>query len=154
MQIFQNLHKENIPLFRLNFWVITSLPKVATIRNNSVAAYLISPTQTAFMCGRNILEGVIILHETDHDLHRKKQYGVIFKIYFGKTYDKMCWSILLQMLWMKGFSPKWIVWVDSFISARSMAISDNDEVRPYFQTKRSPISDTIQYCCWYACNIY
>ena len=45
--------------------------KVATIRINSVADHLISPTQTAYKRGRNILEGVVTLHETAHELHRK-----------------------------------------------------------------------------------
>ena len=43
---------------------------------------MISPTQTAFLPGRNIMEGVVILHETIHEMHRKKQDGVIFKIDF------------------------------------------------------------------------
>jgi hypothetical protein len=32
------------------------------------------------MPGRNILEGVVILHETIHELHTKKLDGVLFKI--------------------------------------------------------------------------
>jgi hypothetical protein len=30
------------------------------------------------------MEGVIMLHETIHELHKKKQSGVIFKIDFEK----------------------------------------------------------------------
>jgi hypothetical protein len=37
---------------------------------------------------------------------------------------------------MKGFSPKWVSWVQVFISGGSMAINVNDEVGPYFQTKK------------------
>jgi len=33
----------------------------------------VSPTQTVFMPGRNIMEGVVILHETIHELHTKKE---------------------------------------------------------------------------------
>jgi hypothetical protein len=54
-----------------------------------VAHKVISPTQTAFRPGRNIMEGVVILHETLHELHRKKQNGVVFKIDFEKAYDKV-----------------------------------------------------------------
>lgn len=43
--------------------------KVATMRVNLVANKVISPTQIAFMCGQNILEGVVILHETIHELY-------------------------------------------------------------------------------------
>jgi phosphate starvation-inducible protein PhoH len=63
--------------------------KVATLRINLIAYKVISPTQTAFMRGRNILEGVVILHETVHELHPKKLNGVILKIDFEKAYDKV-----------------------------------------------------------------
>jgi hypothetical protein len=32
---------------------------------------------------------VIVLHETIHEMHRKKQNGLILKIDFEKTYDKI-----------------------------------------------------------------
>ena len=37
---------------------------------------------------------------------------------------------------MKGFSSKWIEWIKSFISGGSIAINVNDEVGPFFQTKK------------------
>ena len=37
---------------------------------------------------------------------------------------------------MKGFSPKWIQWVQTFISGGSVAINVNDEVGHFFQTKK------------------
>jgi hypothetical protein len=47
-----------------------------------VADKLIGPSQTAFILGRYIMEGVVILHETIHELHRKKKDGVILKLDF------------------------------------------------------------------------
>jgi len=35
------------------------------------------------------MEGAVILHEMLHELHTKKQNGVIFKIDFEKAYDKV-----------------------------------------------------------------
>ena len=37
---------------------------------------------------------------------------------------------------MKGFSPKWCRWVESFVSGGSAAIKVNDEVGNYFQTRK------------------
>ena len=37
---------------------------------------------------------------------------------------------------MKGFSHKWIEWIKSFVSGGSVAVNVNDEVDPYFQTKK------------------
>jgi hypothetical protein len=56
----------------------------------------VSQTQTAFMPGRNIMEGVVILHETIHELHTKKSNG-------ENAYDKVKWSFIQQTLRMKGF---------------------------------------------------
>jgi hypothetical protein len=84
------------------------------------------------MRGRNILEGVVIIHETIHEMHRKKQNGVILKIDFEKTYDKVKWSFMFQTLKMKGFSSKWISWINSFITGGSVAVNVNDEVGHFF----------------------
>lgn len=88
----------------------------ATNRLNTVADHVVCPTQTAFMQARNILDGVVILHETIHEMHRKILSGVIFKIDFEKVYDKVKWLFLQETLTMKGFSEKWCTWVNNFAS--------------------------------------
>jgi hypothetical protein len=77
--------------------------KVGTNRVTRVAMSVIRPTQMAFMPGRHILEGVLVLHETIHELHRKKLDGVLLKIDFEKAYDKVKCPFLQQTLRMKGF---------------------------------------------------
>lgn len=47
------------------------------------------------------MEGVVVLHETLHELQRKKLDGVIFNIDFEKAYDKVKWSFMRQTLLMK-----------------------------------------------------
>jgi hypothetical protein len=68
--------------------------KVATNRISTIAEKIVRPTQTTFMPGRHILEGVVILHETIHELHRKKMDGVLLKLDFQKACDKVKWSFL------------------------------------------------------------
>jgi hypothetical protein len=131
MALFKDFYHGSLPLNSLNFGTLILLPKqkdakviqqyrpicllnvsfkiftkVATNRLSTVAQKIIRPTQTAFLPGRNIIEGAVILHETIHELHSKKQDGIIFKINFEKTYDKVKWSFLQQTLRMKGFSQK------------------------------------------------
>jgi hypothetical protein len=97
MALFMEFHLRNLPLYSLNFGTIKLIPKcreavtiqqyrpvyllnvsfkifikVATNRVTDVAKKVISPTQTTFLPGRNIMEGVIVLHETIHEMHRKK----------------------------------------------------------------------------------
>lgn len=47
------------------------------------------------------------LHEMIHELHRKKESGVNFKIDFEKAYDKVNCPFFLQTLRMKDFSSTW-----------------------------------------------
>ena len=109
--------------------------KVATIRLNSVADNVVRPSQTAFMQGRYILDGVVTLHKTVHELHRKNLNGVILKIDFEKAYDKVKWPFLFQMLTMKGFSPERREAIRNFVQGGSVAIKVNDDVGHYFQRK-------------------
>ena len=161
LELFGCLHAGQLKLFSLNFGEIVFLPKiqeaeriqqyrpicvlnisfkiftkVATIRLNSVAYHVVKPTQTAFMQGRNILDGVAVLHETVHEMHTKKLNGVIFKIDFEKAYDKVKWPFLLQTLRMKGFSDEWCALIRNFVMGGSVAIKVNDDVGHYFQTKK------------------
>jgi hypothetical protein len=102
------------PIFLLNISFKIFI-KVASIRLSSMAERVINQSQAGFMKGQNILEGVVILHETVHEIHRKNQDEVIFKIDFEKAYDKVKCHFLFQTLRLKGFSPKWIEWVETFI---------------------------------------
>jgi hypothetical protein len=88
------------------------------------------------MQGRNILDGVAILHEAVHELHSKNLNGVILKINFEKAYDKVKWSILQQTFRMKDFSPGWRAPIYSFVSRGSVAIKVNDDIGHYIHTNR------------------
>jgi hypothetical protein len=78
------------------------------------------------------MEGVVVLHETLHEMYLKKLDGVIFKIDFEKTYDKVKWSFLRQALQMKGFSEKWCNWIDVLTQKGQVGIKVNDHTRNNF----------------------
>jgi hypothetical protein len=105
MPLISDFYDRFLPLYRLKFGMIILIPKcreatiiqqfrpicllnvsfkiftkVATDRILEIAKKVISPTQAAFLPGRDIMEGVIILHEMIHKMHRKKQSGVILKL--------------------------------------------------------------------------
>jgi hypothetical protein len=122
-----------ICLLNVSFKIFT---KVAVRRLTQVAEKLISQSQTAFIPGRNIMEGAVILHETIHELHRKKMNRVILKLDFEKAYDKVKWGFIQQTLRMKGFSEKWCQWISHFVTKESVGIKVNDDVGRYFQTKK------------------
>jgi hypothetical protein len=58
------------------------------VRLTTVAKKVIGVSQTAFIPGRNILDGVVMVHEVLHQLKVKKQRGIILKLDFEKAYIK------------------------------------------------------------------
>jgi hypothetical protein len=161
LALFNQLQRRNLPLYKLNFGIITLLPKkenalqiqqyrpicllnvsfkiftkVATNRISSIVQKVIKPSQSAFLPGRHILEGVVVLHETIHELHRKKMDGVLLKIDFEKAYDKVSWKFLQQVLRMKGFDPLWCGWINDFMNGGSVGIKVNNDTGHYFQTRK------------------
>jgi hypothetical protein len=161
MDLFREFHRGDLPLYSLNFDMIILLTKcreaakiqqyrpiyllnvsfmiftkVDMNRVTQIAQRVITPSQMAFLPGGNIMEGVIILDETMHEMHRKKQNGLIPKIDFEKAYDKIRLSFLQQTLRMKGFSLERCKWAASFMEGGHVGIKINDEVRNNFQTKK------------------
>ena len=92
-----------ICLLNVSFKTFT---KVGTNHITEISQKIIRLTQLAFMPRRHNLEGVVILHETIHELQRKKMDGVNFKINFEKACDKVKWPFLQQALRMKGFAQE------------------------------------------------
>jgi len=157
--MLNNLHKEDLNLARLNFGVITLIPKVKgatnikqfrpicllnvvykiitkvlTARLTKVATKVIGENQTAFVPGRFILDGVVILHEVLHELRRKKKQGIILKLDFEKTYDKVRWSFLQEVLERKHFASKWIGWIMAAVMGGKVAINLNGKIGNYFRS--------------------
>jgi hypothetical protein len=81
--------------------------KVLIKRLTEVAKSIISKTQTTFLPGRKILEGVVILHETVCEMRRKKRKRIIMKLDFEKEYDKVSWPFLMEVLERKIFPMQW-----------------------------------------------
>ena len=122
-----------ICLLNVSFKIFT---KVGTNRLTRIAHSVVQPTQTAFMPGRHILEGVAVLHENLHEIHTKTRDGVILKVDFEKVYDKVNWPFLQQALHMKGFNESWRSQVDAFIRKGSVGIKVNDYVGIIFRPTR------------------
>jgi hypothetical protein len=119
MQLFHDFCDDKVNISRINYGIITLLPKVEdaskiqqfrpicllnclykpitktlTIRMEKIAEKLIHSNQTTFMKGRNIMSGIMILHEILHETKRKGQVRIILKLDFEKAYDKVKWSFL------------------------------------------------------------
>lgn len=125
--------KQFRPVCLLNV-IYKIITKTLTIRLTSVIEEIISPYQTAFIPGRNILEGVVILQEVLHELRMSKQAGVILKLDFEKAYDKVDWNFLEEVLKRKGFSETWIHWINQAVRGGRVCIDMNGMRGEFFRS--------------------
>ena len=93
------LELSNIVLLNTSFKIFT---KVGTKRVTGIAQKVVRQSQSTSIPSRNILEGVVILHGTIHELHRKKMDAVLFKIDF-----KRCMIKSSGHFFSSRFSPLW-----------------------------------------------
>ena len=62
----------------------------------------------------------------------ERKVGVILKLDFEKAYDKVKWPFLQQVLHLKGFSNKWISWIQQVTEKGTVGIKVNDNIGHYF----------------------
>jgi len=81
------------------------ISKVTTNRLKMLLPILISPEQYGYVEGRQILDGIILTHETIHSLKKNKQVGMLLKIDLSKAFDKLMWTYIKHILIAFVFSP-------------------------------------------------
>ncbi|GKV09634.1 hypothetical protein SLEP1_g21105 [Rubroshorea leprosula] len=101
------------------------LSKLLANRLRKVMGSIISENQTAFIGGRQIMDGIVITNEVIHDLKRRKKEGLIFKADFEKAYDNVDWEFLDYMLSKLGFNLKWRSWMKECLSTASISVLVN-----------------------------
>jgi hypothetical protein len=133
IDMFNVWFSDDLDLYRLNFAMITFIPKendarsmkkfrpisllnfsfkiftkVLTNRLTKIIDSLMSYHQSAFIRGRFILESVVTAHEVIHEVHRKGDKGLVLKLDYEKAYDKVNLEFLYEVLELRGFNPIFI----------------------------------------------
>ena len=65
------------------------LSKVLANRLRSVMDFVISDSQSAFIKGRQILDGILVANEVVDEAHKLKKEMILFKVDFEKAYDSI-----------------------------------------------------------------
>nr|GEW74880.1 RNA-directed DNA polymerase, eukaryota [Tanacetum cinerariifolium] len=99
--------------------------KVLANRLVSVIQELISDTQSAFVAGRQILDGPFILDEILYWCKRKNKKSIFFKVDFAKAYDSVRWDYLLDVLEAFGFGHTWRQWIRGTLSSARASVLIN-----------------------------
>jgi hypothetical protein len=161
MEMMQEFWKHELDIDRLNYGVITLLPKLKEaakiqqyrpicllnvsykiitkalmLRFEDCMSRIICVSQNAFIKGRNIMDGVLSLHEILHETKRKNKDGVILKLDFEKAYDKISWSFLFESMKQRGFCDTWCNWIQQVVCSGTLSVKINDTVGSYFKSKK------------------
>jgi len=86
---------------------------------------LIAPEQSGFVEGRQILDGIILIHEVVHSLKHSNTPGMLVKLDLSKAYDKLNWDFMRSMLRAFGFCNEWIDWVMNLTSSAFFSLMIN-----------------------------
>jgi hypothetical protein len=78
--------------------------KTLTSRVDPIVHKLIDYYQNAFIKGRYIFEGVMLLQEILRETKFRKQQWVVLKIDFEQAYDNVNWDFLFDCCRHMGFS--------------------------------------------------
>ena len=157
MDLVKAFENNELYIYRLNYAMLTLIPKeadatdlkkfrpIALINcsfkifskalNNRLVRIcdrLVTHNQSAFIKGRYILESVVAAHEIIHDIAKRKEPGIIFKIDYEKAYDRVNWDFLEEVLKSRNFSNKWVTWVNLLTRGGSVCVRINDNNSGYF----------------------
>jgi hypothetical protein len=112
------------------------LSKVLAARLASVMDPLISDSQSAFLKGRQLVEGVLVMNEVIDFAKRRGKECIILKVDFEKAYDSVDWGFLDYMLVRFGFCEKWRAWMRACICAGNMSVLINGSPTGEINIKR------------------
>ncbi|XP_028101025.1 uncharacterized protein LOC114300334 [Camellia sinensis] len=112
------------------------LAKVLSRRLKRVLPVVINEVQSAFVCGRQILDSVLIANEVVDAWKRSKKKGIILKLDFEKAYDSLNWEFLWSMMNNLGFGEKWLVWMRSCIATARVSVLVNGSPTEEFQPQK------------------
>ncbi|XP_050895921.1 uncharacterized protein LOC127102614 [Lathyrus oleraceus] len=94
-------------------------------------------SQTAFVPGRQLLDGVLVINEILDYAKKARQDCLLLKVDFELAYDCVNWDFMQFVLLSIGCRAKWMKWMEASIFNNSLSILVN----------RNPTDDFSVECC-------
>lgn len=101
------------------------ISKVLACRLSKVMASIISNSRSAFLKGRNLVDGVVVINEVVDLAKKPKRECLILKVDFEKAYDSVDWGFLEYMMKRVGMCDTWILWMKVCVFGGNMSILIN-----------------------------
>jgi hypothetical protein len=91
----------------------------------SVMNSIISTSQSAFLKGRHLVDGVLVINDLVDYAKKANKECLIFKMDFEKAYDSVDWGFLEYMMRRVGMCEKWVNWMKACVFGGNMSILVN-----------------------------
>ncbi|KAL9671160.1 hypothetical protein QQ045_008726 [Rhodiola kirilowii] len=105
--------------------------KVIASRLQKILHLVISPFQSAFVKGRNIIDNFVVAHEIAHFLKRCRDNGKNYasiKLDMSKAYERVEWPFLEKLMLKMGFAERWMDRVMRCVKSVSYQVRVNGNV--------------------------
>lgn len=112
------------------------IAKVLANRLKRVIGSMICDVQFAFIAGRNIFDGPLVINESISWAKKTKREAILFKVDFEKALDSLSWSFLDSVMAQMGFTTTWRVWIMGFLSSARTSILVNGAPTKEFEIQK------------------
>lgn len=87
------------------------ISKLLALWLKKVVGSVVNEVQSAYIEGRNIFDGPLIMNEIHSWAKKSKKKIFLFKVDFEKAFDSINWQYLNSIMEQMDFGPKWRNWI-------------------------------------------
>jgi len=127
------------------------LTKVLANRLRNVIGSVVSDSQSAFIKGKQVLDGILIANEVVDEARRLDKEHLMFKVDFKKAYDSVDLTYLDMVIVNMNFPTLWRKWISECIGTAKAAVLVNGCQRRNFLLRWGFVKGTLSllfYFCW------
>ena len=124
------------------------IAKVLATRLRDVMDSLISPLQSDFIPGRQMLDSVVAAEEIVAAWRHSSTSDFLWKVDFTKAYDSVDWRYLWDVLRRRGFPEEWVRWMKLCVTISSCSVLINGQTQGgWFQPRMPTRTTTFYFSC-------
>ncbi|KAI3751226.1 hypothetical protein L2E82_22274 [Cichorium intybus] len=112
------------------------ISKILAIRLKKIIGTVISDVQSAYVEGRNILDGPLVINELYSWAKKTRRKILLFKVDFEKAFDSVNWEFLDSILSQMGFGTKWRSWISGCLNSSRASVIINGSPTDEFEISK------------------
>ncbi|GJR17850.1 RNA-directed DNA polymerase, eukaryota, reverse transcriptase zinc-binding domain protein [Tanacetum coccineum] len=128
------------------------IAKVLANRLLQVANSIVSEVQSAYIKGRQIIDGPLMVNEIINWASKKNKHLFLFKVDFEKDFDSLDWRFLDHTMDQMGFILKWRNWIKGCLNSTFGSVIVNGSPTKEFKINKGlrqglPIGTNMNKVC-------